>query len=282
MKKTFNDLYSKYKLYFSSKDSLYKKIIRGFYKSAEHINNEWYVDEEEFVQLLPIDENGNRLKLLSECMQQISVSRTTVINDIQSGKIKSAKKIGSSYYVSSAELKELYSLQGLTEKYMRAVDYARLHNIYPDTYRNLCRNGKIPSARQVGKTWYVLKDAPLPESYADLPDGYISVAEYADKHNVTLITLQKSLQQGLYKSAIRHKQNWYINENEPCINLQRTDEVIEDSYISSIEAAKLFNVDKSTIHKRCQKGFYESAKKINNRWYIDKKELKKKAKKIKK
>lgn len=275
MEKSFNDLYKEYGFFFSSKDSLYKRIVRGFYKSAKCVDNIWYVDEDEFVQLLPIDENGNRLSPLTECVQQANVSKNTIVNDIKKGKIKSAKKIGSLYYVSLAELKKLYpSQETLEKKYMKAVDYARMHNIYPNTYYTLCRTGKVRSAKQINKTWYVLKDAPLPKGYEDLPENYISSVEYAKRHNVKLVTLQKSIQQGLYKSAIKNKRNWFLDENEPCINLQRTDEVIEDSYISSVEASKLYGMDVTTINMKCRNGFYKSAKKVNGRWYVDKEEVK--------
>ena len=100
--------------------------------------------------------------------------------------------------------------------------------------------------------------------------NYISVQQYADNHNISVLNLLEDIIAGKYKSAI-----CIIGSDEDCVtsNTSNPTTMAEvsnpDEFISAREFAQLHDLNYAVLVRKLKEGKYESAiKDKSNRWYI--------------
>lgn len=145
----------------------------------------------------------------------------------------------------------------------KLIEYAKNNGIGYDSIKANAREGKLKTAKKIGKTWYAELEElnKFYENYSNLPsDDYIVLEEYAKLYGIVLMTLQVDVKNKRYKTAIKHKKRWYIDKNE---------KPQQAGYLTVSEFAKLHHKTSSDIRKLINKGLLKALKfNSDNRFFI--------------
>ena len=109
--------------------------------------------------------------------------------------------------------------------------------------------------------------------------GYLSLREYADDRDIELDKLKRDVIRGVYTTAKKVSNRWYIKETEKCKPTEtkrgrksKKQKKSEKEYISVSAYAKLHSFSAQKIRRDIENGLYETATRKGSRWYIDKHE----------
>lgn len=258
---------------------LYREVAKGNYETAEIIDGHWYVDEEEVLNKLPIDKNGNRMIRVADCSSMFACKRGVVEQLVKSGEIKNAKKIGKTLYVSPDEVAKIFPR--IKDGYMVSWDYAAIRKVPQLSVIKACRKGEFKTAEKINSFWYIQEDEDLPESLKSellISGNYIPLRQWAKINSVNYDTIYRAVKVGTFKSAIKVGGVLYLDKNEhhDITTITTDNNVVDfnDDYISITEAANLYGIHRTTIQKQVRKGMYKSAVFYNGLWFIKSDEVK--------
>ena len=124
------------------------------------------------------------------------------------------------------------------------------------------------------------KDDPFIKEILDmsLPEGYVSIEEYANLHNIDRMKVVNDVRRGLYKTSIlinlpARKEKWFLHKDDVSV-IDSLTEVSDENFLTVDELSEKFNMKKSTILHKIHNGQYPSAKKIGSKWYVNSEEVK--------
>lgn len=111
-----------------------------------------------------------------------------------------------------------------------------------------------------------------------LPEGYVSIEEYANLHNIDRMKVVNDVRRGLYKTSIlinlpARKEKWFLHKDDVSV-IDSLTEVSDENFLTVDELSEKFNMKKSTILHKIHNGQYPSAKKIGSKWYVNSEEVK--------
>lgn len=246
--------------------------VRDF-KTAQKKADGWYVDD---IEIFDYIKNSGSFVLLYKCSDKLNIPIKSLIKMAKSNCFKTAIFVDKRWYIAK---KEVDLFPPLDDSMVKMSEYCKIYNLKPNTLRKHIKSMK--TVRRINKLFFIDKNETPPINNEPLSEDFITLADYAKNNDILLITLQKAVQKGEYKSAVKRKSRWFIDKNEPCHNKKRgtnaySKMIVEDftkytdTYISLTEAAALMGTSVGKLRDDIHKGVYKGKTiKYHNRWYID-------------
>lgn len=198
-----------------SQSTLSARARRGKFDTAQLIDGIWYIDEDEIISCMPPkDKEGNPLIRLTDCCDKLGIPKRNINNFAAKGNFETAILYFNKWYISQKEVDEILTK---TKDLIRYSDYCKMYHLKPASLAKYLKDFK--SVCKINGLIYIDKNEKPPMNNEPLPSNYVTLKEYADLYNIKLITLQKSVQSGKYKSAVKRLKTWYIDKYEPCHNI---------------------------------------------------------------
>ncbi len=230
------------------------KVRQGVYPSARKVGGYWYIDENEpWEGVKPSlrgktqnqsSENGIDGKItLSEYSKRYGLNRQLVYLSCKNGLLKSAEKIGKHWFVDANE-PYLYRRQqrSISQKpgKISIKEYCARHHLNRICVNQRCKDGDFKSAEKIDGVWFFDENEryidkrikhgkyvknkrrkKLEEQRAEAEaKGKISLNEYSKRYHFPYQTIYRKCKRGDYKTREKIGTKWYIDENEPYIDMR--------------------------------------------------------------
>jgi len=151
--------------------------------------------------------------------------------------------------------------------YVSAKEFADLHGVHYGLLLEDIRKGLYDSVitRKQDRFIYIKEDAEcLTFNFRNEIKGYLSLREYAEDRQVDYVKLKNDVVRGVYSTAKKVSNHWYIKETEECKTVDAPKDRIHLS-----EYARRHHISYSIVLADVKKGIYTTAKKVGHYWYID-------------
>lgn len=262
-------------------NAFYKQIERNRYTTLETIDGVQYLSLDELYANLPINEDGEHLLPVNTVAKNKNINVYELKMHINKGTIP-AKIIGYRTYINPKDVDFLIHLHDVANSpnYISVKKFAIENNLNPYTIIAYATKGKFKTAVKAKNQWFVSKDDPFIKEILDmsLPEGYVSIEEYANLHNIDRMKVVNDVRRGLYKTSIlinlpARKEKWFLHKDDVSV-IDSLTEVSDENFLTVDELSEKFNMKKSTILHKIHNGQYPSAKKIGSKWYVNSEEVK--------
>lgn len=250
-----------------SLDVLISDMESGLYKSAKRIDGKWYLWPQESCR----SEKGEQ-NIISLVKYAVSngVDYYALILDINEGIYNTVEKKGLYWFINREEECKTSKKGDGYNDFLSVGEFAKKYNLTRKSVTDDVRSGVYETAIKIETKWFIHKEEPCKA----LPEEYVSLSAYAELHGVNRIKLRKDVEQGLYKTAKKKNKRWLIDRDEtPKENLEAPTALNKESFIPVSKYAEMHNVKRIDVLDDIKAGLYETAEKIEGRWYIQEDEV---------
>ena len=259
---------------------LVRKLKEGKYESAiKDKSNRWYIRQDE-----EIDGCREGYVTAKEYAEQNGISYSVMTSELNRGYYKSAyQDSGRRWYLLPSDVRDNTPIPDpALEGYVTMKEFAAMHGVHYGLLSEDVRKGVYDSdiIRPNSRFIYIKETAECKTAkYRDEIKGYLSLQEYAEDRGVDYKKLKNDVIKGVYSTAKKVSNRWYIKETEKCKTVD-----IPHGYILASDFANRNHISYRIILDDIKAGVYETSAKIGYYWYIDRNEKCKsvKPKKIKK
>lgn len=264
------------KLHGIDRIKLRKAVEQGLYESAKKKNRRIYLHKDEPVKEY-VEYKGeviqNDYMPVSQYAKMHNVKRIKVLDDISKGLYKTAKQIGTRWFIQKDE-----PCKTLTEDYITLAAYAKLHKVSRSKLLDDIDNGVYTTVKRKGSCTYIHKDEEFKsvdkrkKPKNEQEPHFVSVSEYAKQHDFSYLKILADVKNGIYETAYQKGSRWYIDSNEPCKSIDKRKQKKSRNYIPISEFAKIHEISYQKMITDVKKGIYLTAEQKGTRWFIDESE----------
>ena len=245
---------------------LIRKMKDGVYKTARQDNsNHWYIRRDE-----PVDGCREGYVTLREYADKHNIHYSEMTRMLRGGYFVTAyQDSGRHWYLKDTDVKTkpvVYDPE--LEGYIPLKEYAETHGVSYGAITEDVRLGLYDDVikRKTNRFIYIKEDAKCVTERQALR-GYISLRRYAEVNEVDIAVLRQDVNNGLYNTAKKYNNRWYLKPQERCHSYKGM-----NNYISSLEYSKQHNVSHQQLIEDITAGKYKTAVKYYKHWFLDKDE----------
>lgn len=247
---------------------LVRKLKEGKYRTAvKNKSNRWYIKKDEVV-------DGCREGYITarEYAEKNGISYSVMTSELNRGYYKSAyQDSGKRWYLSPSDVRDSTPTPDPElEGYVSMKEFAAMHGVHYGLLSEDVRNGVYDDdiIRYKYRYIYIKETAECKTSnYRNEIKGYLSLQEYADDRGIDYKKLKNDVIKGVYSTAKKVSNRWYIKETEKCKTVD-----IPHGYILASDFANRHHLSYRIILEDIKASVYDTAVKIGYYWYIDRNE----------
>lgn len=265
------------KLHGIDRIKLRKAVEQGLYESVKKKNNRFFIRKDEPVKEY-VDVKGEYVTddyiPVSMYAALHNVKRIKVLDDISKGIYKTAKQIGTRWFIQKDE-----PCETLTEDYISLSAYAKLHGVSRAKLSEDIDSGVYETVKRKGSCTYIHKDEEFKSvdkrkkpKHTQEPN-FISVPEYAKLHGFSYLKVLADVKKGLYSTAFQKGSRWFIDANEPCKSVDNRKKKKQSRNLIKIsDYAIIHEISYQKMLADVKNGVYTTAEQKGSRWFIDESE----------
>lgn len=243
-----------------------RKLRDGVYTTAlQDSSNRWYIRRDE-----PVDGCREGYITAKEYAKKHSMHYSVMSTLLRDGYFNTAyQDSGKRWYLKEDDVKtKPVIVDPEFEGYIPLKDYAEKHGVNYGTISEDIRLGLYDDVikRKSYRYIYIKEDAECKTGKRAVR-GYVSLRKYAENNEVDITVLRQDIKSGLYKTAKKVGNRWYLKPQERCHSYRGM-----NSYLTSAEYAKQNNVSHQRLIEDIAAGKYKTVVKRYKHWYIDKNE----------
>ena len=160
---------------------------------------------------------------ITELARKWGVSRRSVYNALEDGRIPGAEFIDGRWYVPEDAKKPKIIRKVITNPgYISATAAAKKWGVAKQPVCKAAKDGRIPGAEFIGGRWHIPEDLENPlKMVIDPMPGYISTKEAAEKWGIRQVAVCNVAKEGRIPGAEFIGNRWHIPEEAACPIIRR-------------------------------------------------------------
>lgn len=245
---------------------LIRKLKSGVYKTAvQEKSNRWYIRRDE-----PVDGRKEGYITSKEYADSHHIHYSEMSRLLREGYFSTAyQDSGKHWYLKESDVKTKPAFNDPEfEGYIALKEFAKKHDVNYGSISEDVRLGLYDDVikKRNYRFIYIRENAKcLTDKQA--VRGYVSLRKYADINEIDILVLRQDVNNGLYKTAKKINNRWYLKPQERCHSYRGM-----SNYITSSKYAEMNGVPHQLLITDITAGKYKTAVKHYKHWYIDKNE----------